>query len=104
MNRPAGADVALAQMAVERAIAAQQARIAAWDTRMAASLAATGRRLTGIRPVPPDQYVRVRQSQLKLERARQRQAAAASGGRAGLPAARRHRGAAGPLDRPGTGR
>jgi transposase len=73
-NRPAGADVALAEMAVERARAAYQAKTAGRQAREAAA----GRKLPGARPVPPGQYVRVREAEAKLEQARQRQAAAAA--------------------------
>jgi hypothetical protein len=71
---PAGADVALAEMAVERARAAYQAKTEDRQAREAAA----GRKLPGARPVPPGQYVRVREAEAKLERARQRQAAAAA--------------------------
>jgi len=73
-NCPAGTDVALAEMAVERARAAYQARTRDRQAREAAA----GRKLPGARPVPPGQYVRVREAEAKLERARQRQAAAAA--------------------------
>jgi transposase len=76
-HRPAGADVALAEMTLQRAIAAQQARIQRWEERNAASLAGAGPAPHGPRPVPPGQYVRVRAAQAKLEAARARQAAAA---------------------------
>ncbi len=69
----------LARLKAERARAAQQARIDAWEARAAAARAA-GRPLRGRRPVAPDDYVRVRQAQAKLEKARDR--AAEAGARA----------------------
>ncbi len=77
-SRPAGADVALAGMALERARAAQQAKIEAWQARNAEQQAATGRPLPGPQPVPPGQFVRVREAEVKLAGARRRQAAAAA--------------------------
>jgi transposase len=73
---PAGAAVELAAMKVARARAAQQAKIGDWEARAAAARAA-GRRLRGSRPDPPDDYVRVRQAQARLERAQARAAEAA---------------------------
>jgi len=73
-SRPAGADVALAEMAVERARAAYQAKTEVRQAREAAA----GKKLPGARAVPPGRYVRVREAEAKLERARQRQAAAAA--------------------------
>jgi transposase len=70
-NRPAGAAVELAAMGVQRAWAAQQARIDAWDAR-AATARAAGRPLRGPRPADPGSYVRVREAQAKLERAQAR--------------------------------
>jgi transposase len=70
-NRPAGVAVELAAMGVERARAAQQARIDAWQARAAAARAA-GRPLRGPRPADPGSYVRVRQARAKLERAQAR--------------------------------
>jgi transposase len=76
-SAPAGAAVRLAEMAVERARAAQQARIDAWEERAAAARRA-GQPLRGHRgPVPPGAYVRVRQAQAKLDKARARAADAA---------------------------
>ena len=77
--RPAGSAVALAGEKLERARAAQQAKIEAWDARAAAARAA-GRPLRGVRPVPPDDYIRVRQAQAQVEKARAR--AAKAGARA----------------------
>jgi transposase len=77
---PLAAAVQLAQERLDRAIAAQQARIGDRAAREAAARAA-GRKLTGTRPVPPGQYVRVRQAAAHLDRVRQRaQAAAARAG------------------------
>ncbi len=73
-RRPAGADVALAELKVERARAAYQAKTAGRQAREAAA----GRKLPGARPEPPGRYVRVREAEAKLEAARQRQAAAAA--------------------------
>jgi transposase len=67
---PAGAAVELAAMKVERARAAQQAKIEAWEARAAAQQA--GRPLRGPRPADPGGYVRVRQAMAKLERAQAR--------------------------------
>jgi transposase len=73
--RPAGAAVELAAMKVERAWAAQQAKIDDWQARDAAARAA-GRPLRGGRPVPPGRYTRVRQAMAQLQRAQARAAAA----------------------------
>jgi transposase len=74
--RPPGAAVELAAMKVERARAAQQARIEAWQARDAAARAA-GRKLRGPAPAPADDnYVRVRQALAELERAQARAAGA----------------------------
>jgi transposase len=71
--RPPGAAVELAAMKVERARAAQQARIGEWETRAAAA-AAAGRKLPGSRPARPEGCARVTQALAELETA---QAAAA---------------------------
>jgi transposase len=73
---PAAAE--LAEESLQRARAAQQAKVEDWQARNQASLAATGRPLRGSRPVPADEYTRVRQAAAKLERARERAAAAAA--------------------------
>ena len=75
-SRPAAADVELAAMKLERARAAQQAKIDDWQARNAASLA--GRPLRGSPPVPARQFVRVREAAAKLEAARRRQAGKAA--------------------------
>src|SRR5260370_8132511 len=62
-------------MKVERARAAQQAKIDAWDARAAAARQA-GRPVHGPRPCDPDSYVRVREALPQLEAAQARAAAA----------------------------
>jgi transposase len=75
-SRPAAADVAAAQLRLERAIAAQQAKIDDWERRTAEKIAATGTGLPGARrPLPPGEHNRVRALAAKLEQARQRAAA-----------------------------
>src|SRR6266849_4405662 len=64
-------------MKVERARAAQQAKIGAWDARAAAARQA-GRPVHGPRPCDPDSYVRVREALAQLEAAQARAAAAAA--------------------------
>ena len=76
-HSPAGAAVELAVMKVERARAAQQAKIDAWDARAAAARQA-GRPVHGPRPCDPDSYVRVREALAQLEAAQARAAAAAA--------------------------
>jgi transposase len=73
-GRPPGT---LAEQALARARAAQQARAGDWQARNAASLAATGRGLRGGPPVPADQHCRVRQAAAKLGKARARAGQAA---------------------------
>jgi len=73
-NSPAAVAVELARRSVERARAAQQAKIGDWQARNAASLAATGRPLRSRPPVAAGGYIRVRQAQAKLARAQQRAA------------------------------
>jgi transposase len=51
-HRPAGADVAGAQLRLDQAIAAQQAKIDDWHARNAAQLAAAGKGLRGGLPGP----------------------------------------------------
>jgi transposase len=69
-NRPAAADVELAELKVARETAAYQAK-----AREREEAAAAGRRRGGPPPVPAQDYVRVRQAREKLERARARAAA-----------------------------
>jgi transposase len=69
-NRPAAADVALAELKVARETAAYQEKV-----REREQAAAAGRRRGGPPPVPVQDYVRVRQAREKLERARARAAA-----------------------------
>jgi transposase len=75
---PLAAAVELAQEKLDRAVAAQQARIEDWQARDAAARAATGRGLDSrTRPKSPaGEYVRVREAAAGLDRARQRVAAA----------------------------
>jgi len=73
-RRPAGTDVELARMKVERARAAQQAKVDAWDARAAAAR----QPLRGCRPRDPDSYVRVAQARAQLEAAQARAAAASA--------------------------
>jgi transposase len=73
-HAPAGTEVELAELAVARAMAAYQAKAGAWQARNAAKLAATGTPLASRKPVPPEQYTRVRAAQAKLAAARQRAA------------------------------
>jgi transposase len=79
---PAGAAVELARMKLERARAAQQAKLDAWQARAAAA-----GRPPGLRPAGPDACARVRQAQARLDKARAaeaaRVAAHAGTGRAG---------------------
>jgi len=76
-HRPAAADLAAAQLKVDRLTAAQQARIEDWQARNAAKIAATG---TGLRARPPvrpaSEHSRVREAQARLARAQARAAAA----------------------------
>jgi transposase len=69
---PAGSEVALAQVQVDREIAAYQAKVAAREAD-----AAAGRPRSGPPPVPAREYYRVRQASARLERARACQAARA---------------------------
>jgi len=73
-HRPAVADVALAEAKVAREIAAYQARSRA---RQEAAAAAGRWPRGGARPVPAQEYCRVRQARAGLERARSRAAARA---------------------------
>jgi transposase len=67
---PAGAAVELAQLKLEQARAAQQAKLGAWLARAAAA-----GRPPGPRPASPDACGRVRRAQARLERARAAEAA-----------------------------
>jgi transposase len=86
---PAGAGVELAGRKVERAVAAQQARVDDWQARNAASLAERGRPLRGSPPRPAGEYCRVKQAKAALAAARrkaraaQRKAAAGAAARTG---------------------
>jgi transposase len=78
---PASAAVELAQLKLEQARAAQQAKLGAWLARAAAG------RPPGPRPADPDAYARVRQARARLDKARaaeaKRAAAETATGRAG---------------------
>jgi transposase len=77
---PAGAEVALAEEKVARETAAYQAKCRARDEAVAAGR----RRASGTRPVPAEEYCRVREARADLERARARAAAReAPGGKGG---------------------
>ena len=69
---PAGTGVALAEARVAREMAAQQGKCQEWERAAAAGTRPGGR------PVPPEQYCRVRVAQAKLAAARAREAAAAA--------------------------
>jgi len=75
-SAPAGADVAAAQLEVDRLTAAQQARIDDWEQRNAASLAATGKGVRNPPRRPAAAHVRVREAAAKLEKAKARAAEA----------------------------
>src|SRR5271166_5507528 len=78
---PQEAAVAVAEIALEQAIAAQQAKRDAYDQRMAAS---AGRGVRGTRPVPPEQAAPVRRCRERLAAARKAaKARAAAGAEAG---------------------
>jgi transposase len=68
---PAGTAVELAERKVAREKAAQQAKCEEWERAAAAGSKPGGR------PVPPEQYCRVRKAEAKLAAARAREAAAA---------------------------
>ena len=71
---PKEAGVAAAQIRLERAIAAQLAKIEDWDRRAAEKIAATGAGLSARRPRPPSEHNRVQRAAAKLGNARQRAA------------------------------
>ena len=79
---PQEAAVAVAETALEQAIAAQQARRDAYDQRVAAS---AGRGVRGTRPVPPEQAAPVRRCRERLAAARKAEKGqgAAAGAEAG---------------------
>ena len=82
---PQEAAVAVAEIALEQAIAAQQARRDAYDQRVAAS---AGRGVRGTRPAPPEQAAPVRRCRERLAAARKAaraRAAAAAEAEAGHP-------------------
>jgi len=69
--------VALAEAKVAREMAAQQAKCQEWEERAAAAAAAGNKPGGRGRPVPPEQYYRVRRAREKLAAARDREARAA---------------------------
>jgi transposase len=73
-NVPAGAEVAAAAMQVERAIAAQQAKIDEWERRDAANRAAGGRGLRNPPRRPAHAHCSVVRAKAKLARAQARAA------------------------------
>jgi transposase len=83
---PAGTAVALAEAKVAREMAAQQAKCEQWERHAAAAAAAGVKPGSRGRPVPPEQYCRVRAAEAKLAAARVRDAEAAA--RAAQAAAR----------------
>jgi transposase len=72
--RPAGADLAAAQLRLAQATAAQQARIEDFERRNAAKIAATGTGLPERPPAPVSQRATVRRAAARLGRARARAA------------------------------
>jgi transposase len=77
-NPPGGTAVALAEAKVAREMAAQQAKCEEWERRAAAAAAAGARPGGRGRPVPPEQYCRVRKARAKAAAARAREAQAAA--------------------------
>ena len=73
---PAAAAVAAAQIQLDQAIAAQQARIDDWDRRNAEKIAETGTGLRNPPRRPARQHVRVREAQARLDKAQARRAEA----------------------------
>jgi len=73
---PASVAVEMAEENLAQVRARQQAKVADWHARNAASLAATGHPLRGGPPVPADRHCRVAEAQAKLEAARARAAEA----------------------------
>jgi transposase len=69
---PAGADVAAAQLRLDQALAAQQAKIDDWDRRNAEHIAATGTPLGNPPRRPASEHVRVREARARLDKARAR--------------------------------
>jgi len=73
--RPAGADLAAAELRLEQATAAQQARVEDYQRRTAAKIAATGTGLPERPPVPVSQRATVRRAAARAGSARTRDAA-----------------------------
>jgi transposase len=74
-NTPAAAVVTAAQIRLEQATGAQQAKIEAWERENAAKRAATGTGLRAHRPVPVSEHHAVRRAAAALDKAVARQAA-----------------------------
>ena len=70
---PRGAQVATAELRLEQAIAAQQAKIDEWEERNAAKIAATGKGLAGA-PQPVEKHATVVRARARLAEAVARQA------------------------------
>ena len=66
---PAGADVTAAQIRLNQATAAQQAKIGDWERRQAAKIAATGTGQRARRPVPAGEHFAVRLATAELDKA-----------------------------------
>jgi transposase len=73
---PVSAAVALAEEKLARVTAAQQARIAEWEARNAASLAGTGKPLRNPPRRPAGEHCRVKEAAAQVEKARAREQAA----------------------------
>ena len=71
---PAEVRVAAAEARLERAIAAQQAKIEEWERRSAEYRAVNGTKMDGKRPVPVEKHYAVVQAQASLAKALARQA------------------------------
>ena len=69
---PVVAAVAVAERALERTVAAQQAKIARWQERSARAQEAGGRGAAGKAPVLPQEHCRVKRAQARLEAAKAR--------------------------------
>jgi transposase len=73
---PVGTDVTAAQIRLDQATAAQQAKIEDWERGQAVKIAATGTGQRAHRPVPPGAHFAVRRAAAALEKAQARAAAA----------------------------
>jgi len=72
--RPAGADVAAAQLRLDRLTQAQEAKVASWQRRNAEKKAATGTGLPERPPKPPAEHAKVKRAAERVEKAKQRAA------------------------------